>query len=108
MARPDETCRPGRFRPLPGAGRGGVAACPAPDAANGPEAIVFHKTGVIRRLDKRLDAAGWAPDGKVTFNGVSLKSEDGQVAAAVGTDGGWPWIEIDYPVPGGALVHLWL
>jgi hypothetical protein len=96
------------------AGRGVSVLCLAPaagelrlpgaDAANGPEAIVFHKAGVIKQLDKRLDAAGWAPDGKVAVNGLSLKSEDGQVAAAVGKDSGWPWLEIDYPAPGGALV----
>jgi hypothetical protein len=40
----------------------------------------------------------------VAVNGLSLKSEDGQVAAAVGKDSGWPWLEIDYPAPGGALV----
>ncbi len=82
----------------------GALPLPGADAANGPEAVVLHKAGVIRRLDRRLDVDGWAPDGKVAFNGVSLKSEDGQVAAAVGKDGGWPWIEIDYPAPGGALV----
>jgi hypothetical protein len=96
------------------AGRGVPVLCLAPaagelplpgaDAANGPEAIVFHKAGFIKQLDRRLDADGWAPDGKAAVNGVSLKSEDGQVAAAVGKDGGWPWIEIDYPAPGGALV----
>jgi hypothetical protein len=96
------------------AGRGVPVLCLAPvagelplpgaDAANGPEAIAFHKASVIRRLDRRLDAEGWAPDGKVAVNGVSLKSEDRQVTAAVGKDGGWPWVEIDYPAPGGALV----
>jgi hypothetical protein len=77
---------------------------PAADAPGGPEAVAFRKAGVIRLLDKRLDAAGWAPDGKATVGGVSLKSEDRQVLASVGKDGEWPWFEIDYRGPGANLV----
>ncbi len=82
----------------------GELPLPGADAADGPEAVAFRKAAFVRRLDKRLDAAGWAPDGKVAVSGVSLKAEDRQVLAAAGKDGEWPWVEIDYPTPGGKLV----
>ena len=83
---------------------GGEFPLPAADAAGGPDAVTLSKAGVIRRLDHRLDAAGWAPDGKALVGGVSLKGRDGRVTAAAGKDGEWPWVEIDYPAPGGKLV----
>jgi hypothetical protein len=69
------------------------------------EGLSFHKPAIIRRLDKRLDPAGWLPDGKVVVSGVSLRSEGQELQAKVDTkDGDWPWLEIDYPTPGGKLV----
>jgi hypothetical protein len=68
------------------------------------DGISLRGTGVIHRLDKRLDAAGWLLDGKVAVSGVSLKGDQRQVLAVVGRDGEWPWVEIDYPAPAGKLV----
>ena len=82
----------------------GALRLPSADGAGGPEAVAFRKAGFIRRLDKRLDDAGWAPDGKTAARGASLKAEDRQVLAALGKDGEWPWVELDYPTPGGKLV----
>lgn len=82
----------------------GALPLPSADGAAGPEAVAFRKAGFIRRLDKRLDDAGWAPDGKTAVRGASLKAEDRQVLAALGKDGEWPWVEIDYPAPGGKLL----
>jgi hypothetical protein len=79
--------------PLPG---GNVAAA--------PEGISVRGVSVIRRLDKRLDAEGWPPDGKVAISGASLRGDERQALAVVGKDGEWPWLEMDYPVPGGKLV----
>ena len=77
---------------------------PAADAAAEPEAVAFRKASFIRLLDKRLDAAGWPPDDKAAVVGASLKADNRQVLATVGKDGDWPWVEIDYPTPGGKLV----
>ena len=96
------------------AGRGVPVLCLAPDAGNLPlpgadagpaaEGVAFRKAGFVHQLDKRLDAAGWAPDGKAVVGGMSLKAESRQVLAVAGKDGEWPWVEIDYPAPGGKLV----
>ena len=65
-------------------------------AAEEPVELVFHKNA-IRRLDKRLDAEAWPPDGKIVAATVSVKSVD---AVAVGEvtvgPGGWPWAEARY------------
>jgi hypothetical protein len=92
------------------AARGVPVVCLAPTAGELPlpgveaEGIVVRGAGVIRRLDKRLDTAGWLPDGKVTVSGVSLKGDERQALAVVGKDGDWPWVEIDYPAADGKLV----
>jgi hypothetical protein len=91
------------------AGRGVPVLCLAPSAGElslpNAEGLSFHKPAIIRRIDRRLDPAGWLPDGKVAVSGVSLRSEDRQVQAVVEKkDGDWPWLEIDFPAPGGKLV----
>jgi hypothetical protein len=92
------------------AARGVPVLCLAPAAGELPlpgvdaEGITVRGTGVIRRLDKRLDAAGWAPDGKVAVSGVSLTGDERHAQAVVGKDGDWPFFEIDYPAADGKLV----
>ena len=79
-------------------------AVPMPPAGNGPSApasVMFAGAGIIHRLDKKLDAGGWAGDGPTISASLALKSEDGAVVADVadGT-GGWPWLELRYPGTG--------
>ena len=62
-----------------------------------PTAMEFHREGIIRKLDKRFDPEGWAPDGQSMACGLAFRGERGPVIAEVGsvTDG-WPWIELGY------------
>lgn len=62
-----------------------------------PIAMEFQREIIIRKLDKRLDPEGWAPDGQSMACGLAFRGERGPVIAEVGsaTDG-WPWIELGY------------
>jgi len=90
--------------------RGIPVLCLAPSAGElplpdgGAESIALHRASVIRRLDKRLDAADWPPNGKVAVGGVSLKGEEKRAVVEAGKAGNWPWLEINYAVPRGKLV----
>jgi hypothetical protein len=76
---------------------------PLPGADNtlpAPSAFAFRGAEVITRVDKRLDAHGWA--GKVNARVLAIKTADGSVVAEImegrGSDGrGWPWLEMRYP-----------
>jgi hypothetical protein len=80
-----------------------------------PETMEFLRAGVIRKLDKRLDAAGWAPDGRVMGSGLALKGERGPVLMEVGNNiNDWPWVELGYArnharcvVCGFGIVEKW-
>jgi hypothetical protein len=75
----------------------GMEDAPGATAAR-PASLIWKRAGVIRELDKRLDADGWPPDGDFVASGVRLVGVRGQVAADVHTDGDvWPWYEIRYP-----------
>lgn len=79
-------------------------AVPMPPSGNAPPvlaSVTFAGADVIHRLDKKLDAGGWAGDGATVLGSFALKAEDGAVVAEVadGT-GGWPWLELRYPGTG--------
>jgi len=62
-----------------------------------PVAMEFSREGIVRKLDKRLDPEGWAPDGQSVVSGLMLRGERGPVIGEVGNGpGGWPWIELEY------------
>ena len=98
------------------AGRGMPVLCLAPSAGtfpipqmeNGPTApgsLFLQRQDIIRKLDKRLDAAGWAPDNQVVASSLALKAEDGKVVGDIRKgDKGWPWLQLDYPRTKGRLV----
>jgi hypothetical protein len=70
-----------------------------------PEYVAFRRAAVIRSLDKRLDAGGWPPDGKVASRSLALRSERGEVLAQVVEGGeGWPWLEVGFPGRRGRLI----
>jgi hypothetical protein len=80
---------------------------PLPGAENVPTAknILFHRADVITQLDKRLDAVGWPPDGKLQASGLKILSERGQVVGRFveGSDE-WPWFECHFARPPGKVV----
>ena len=100
------------------AGRGVPVLClapkdgslPLPGADNGvpaPGSMTFLRQDIISKLDKRFDAAAWAPDNQVVARSLAVKAEDGKVIAeGVGGDKDWPWLQLDYPDKKGRLVVL--
>lgn len=62
-----------------------------------PSAISLKQTGVIAELDKRLDAAGWAPDGRMVSSRLALQGDRAGVSAAVTQDNrGWAWVDLRF------------
>jgi len=62
-----------------------------------PTTMEFQREIIIRKLDKRLDPEGWAPDGQSMACGLAFRGERGPVIAEVGSAAdGWPWIELGY------------
>jgi hypothetical protein len=81
---------------------------PLPGADNGlpgPGSLTFLRQDIISKLDKRFDAAAWAPDNQVVARSLAVKTEDGKVVAEVADGGkGWPWLQLDFPDKKGRLV----
>jgi hypothetical protein len=82
----------------------GTFPVPAP-GSRGPRFFQWKKQGVIRELDKQLDAAAWLPGGTVVANSFTLTAADGIVVAevAAGADG-WAWLEAEYPSHGRLVI----
>ncbi|OGV70429.1 MAG: hypothetical protein A3K19_12725 [Lentisphaerae bacterium RIFOXYB12_FULL_65_16] len=99
---------------LAAAGRPVLWLCPGegrlnvPGAANSqlpaPMGLHLQRTDIITQLDKRLDASGWPPDGKLV--GVSFElSGTGEttVLQVCPGDTAWPWFCAEFAT-GGRLV----
>jgi hypothetical protein len=94
------------------AGRGVPVLClapadgvlPLPKAIQGAADLTLRRRNIITRIDKRLDAAAWAPDGQVVSSSLLLNAEDGAVVAEVVRGGGWPWLEIEFEKTHGRLL----
>jgi len=71
----------------------GEIAIPGVGPADGLEELTFRK-GIVRKLDKRLDADGWLPDGKAIASTLTLKKGDDSAVGEIKLgSGGWPWAE---------------
>lgn len=90
----------------------GELAIPGLGSAVDLEELTFRKD-IVRKLDKRLDADGWPPDGQAIASTLTVKKGDdsavGEVAAG---PGGWPWVEARsgtgrWAVCGYAIVAKW-
>jgi len=70
-----------------------------------PERLTLCRTDIIRRLDKRLDADEWAPEGSPVAAAFDVASYRSRVVLAV-TDSpwAWPWVEAIYPGDGRLIV----
>jgi hypothetical protein len=98
------------------AGRGLPVLCLAPSAGTfpipqkekgptSPGSLFFQNQDIIRKLDKRLDAVGWAPDNQVVASSLILGAEDGKVVGTIlEGDKGWSWLQLDYPSTKGRLI----
>ena len=70
-----------------------------------PARLAFRRNEIITELDRRLDARGWAEDGKEVASRLVLRGDGLTVGAEVTTAGsGWPWVEIDFSKPGSRIV----
>ena len=70
-----------------------------------PSRLAFEHSGRIKKFDKRLDARGWADDGKLVKSRLSTTAGRSGIVAEFSTEtGGWPWVELDFPADGGRLV----
>ena len=70
-----------------------------------PRELILRHGEAILRLDKRLDAHGWPPDGRSIAGSFAVQSEKGRVVAAFEAgQKGWQWLEVDYPEPGAKLI----
>jgi hypothetical protein len=71
---------------------------------NAPEALTFHRNGVIRQLDKRLDGNFWSSKGPLVSHTLHFTPEDGKVSAEIQANTkGWGWVEVE-SVAGGKLI----
>ncbi len=62
-----------------------------------PVDMAFSREGNLARLDKRLDRAGWAPDGTAVVSWMTLRGERGPVLVDVGQGtGDWAWLQLQY------------
>ncbi|MHB8951690.1 MAG: hypothetical protein ACYC4U_01785 [Pirellulaceae bacterium] len=72
-------------------------------AESEPGAELFLKDArEITRLDKRLDAFAWPPQGQLPGVRIALRGMQDRVVAEVGHQG-WPWMEIRFPRGGRFL-----
>jgi len=82
--------------PVPGMGTADIPA---------PQSVALRRQEAITALDKRLDARGWPPDGKLVASTVAILAERQGVVGRVGDEAGaWPWIEVHYPPKSGTLL----
>ncbi len=70
-----------------------------------PSAISLKQAGIITELDKRLDAEGWAPDGKLVSSRLALQGDrTGVWAAVTQDDSGWVWVDMRFGEGKGRIV----
>jgi hypothetical protein len=89
------------------AGRGLAVLCMAPadghfpaPTARGlgpPKSVSLRRHDIITKLDKRLDAQAWAPDGKAAAGSLDLAVEEQSVVFQIlAKEGGWLWLDVPY------------
>lgn len=102
------------FKGLPGllfkaAARGASVLCLAPGGGTvnfpgmgeselpAPRSMKFDRNEIITRLDKRLDAVTWPPDGIIAVNTTAMRSARGAVIGEVEKGGAnWSWLEMSF------------
>jgi hypothetical protein len=77
---------------------------PGSDGEAAADHLVLRRQDVIRKLDKKLDAVAWPPEGKIVASALTVKADEGKVVAEVVPAGkGWPWLAIEFPEKNGRL-----
>lgn len=70
-----------------------------------PRSMTFHRNEIITRLDKRLDAVAWPPDGVIAFSTMAMRSARGAVVGEVEKGGAnWSWLEMSFNDPHGMFI----
>lgn len=80
-------------------GMGGESDLPA------PRSMKFDRNEIITRLDKRLDAVAWPPDGVIAVNTTAMRSARGAVIGEVEKGGAnWSWLEMSFDNSRGLFI----
>jgi hypothetical protein len=74
----------------------GELVVPGLDGPGSGQRDLTFRRDFVRELDKRLDPAGWRPDGKTVASTVVVKAGAGGAVGEVVPGGGWPWVEARY------------
>ena len=70
-----------------------------------PQSTSFHRNDIISRLDKRLDADAWPPDGVIAGTTMAIKSMRGAVVGEVEKGHKeWSWLEMTFDNPKGKFI----
>jgi hypothetical protein len=70
-----------------------------------PVTLNFSGPDVIRRLDKRLDADEWAPNGPLASRRLRLVADQDRIFGQISTQpSGWLWMEATFPETHGKLI----
>lgn len=70
-----------------------------------PQSMTFHRNELIARLDKRLDAGTWPPDGVIFGTTMAIKSMRGTIVGEVEKGHKeWPWLEMTFDKPQGKFI----
>lgn len=81
---------------LPGSGESEMPA---------PKSMTFQRNEIIARLDKRLDAVAWPPDGVVALTTTAIRSARNAVVGEVEKgDANWAWLEMSFNDSRGMFV----
>jgi hypothetical protein len=71
----------------------GVVPIPGLGETPAPATLALANDEIIRKLDKRFDRASWGVPVSPIVSRLSLKADQGQIAAEVNSKEGWPWME---------------
>jgi hypothetical protein len=70
-----------------------------------PTSVSLRRNDWIHALDKRVDAAAWAPGGRFSVTGlVPAQSRDRFLLTVHDSPDSWPWLEATYPGNGRFIV----
>ena len=70
-----------------------------------PSSMSYQRNEIITRLDKRLDAIAWPPDGAIALTTTAIQGARGAVVGEVKKgSANWPWLETSFNDSRGKFV----
>jgi len=86
---------------------GGIVNLPGTSESElpSPRSMKFAQNEIITRLDKRLDAVAWPPDGVIVSTTTAIRSARGAVVGEVEKGGAnWAWLEMAFDDSRGMFI----